>query len=291
MSNPTNARTDPDSGLRFYTWEGRDYPSVTSVRRLVGMPFTLHNYALSQVIDRAITDHQLIDQMLNRPRRIRERVRDKNVLREVRKHLRAAATEERDMAGDIGTRAHDAIRDGLRPAQVDPDIFGRLVQFYDFIETKRVRILWQEKQVWNMTYGYAGSADALLLFPNGRIFVTDYKTGNGVYIDHAIQVVAYGMGEFVGENGVVDVVATNQLARADGLGILHLSDNDWEWVEVRPDPDIFTAFIGSLTFAKFLHVKDNLIEPLIVHREKGGTLVPALAKSIRAAGGTPPTIP
>jgi hypothetical protein len=290
VTSPINARTDPDSGLRFYTWEGQEYPSVTSVRRLIGMPFTLHNYALSQVIDRAIADHVLIDQMLNRPRRIRERVRDKNVLREVRKHLRAAATEERDMAGDRGTRAHEAIRLGTPPEQCDPDIFGHVVQYYDFLRTQGVRILWSEKQVWNLTYGYAGSADALFLFPDGRVIVTDFKTGKGIYIDHAVQVVAYGMGEFVGENGWVDVRATDQLARATGLGILHLSENEWEWVEVRPDPMIFQAFLGSLAFAKFLHVKNNLIDPLIVKREKGGTLVPVLAKSIRAAGGTPPII-
>ena len=281
----TNARTDPETGLRFYDWQGIEYPSVTSIRRLIGMPFTLHNWTLSQVIDRAVTDHDLIGAMLKRPRRPRERAHETNILKEVRSHLRAAATEERDLAGDRGTRAHDAIALGLSPDEVDPDIFGYVVQFQDFMHTLQPRILWSERQVWNLTHGYAGTGDALMMLPDGRIFVVDYKTSKGVYIDHAIQVIAYGMAEFVGENDVIDQQATEQLLAASGLAILHLGEYEWEWIEVVADPTIFAGFLGSLAFAKFLHSKQNSIDPLIVKRSKGGTLVPALAKGLRLING------
>lgn len=279
----TNARTDPETGLRFYDWQGREYPSVTSIRRLIGMPFTLHNWTLSQVIDRAVTDHELITAMLARPKRPRERVRDANVLREVRTHLRAAATEERDLAGDKGTRAHDAIALGLHPDEVDPDIFGHVVQFRDFVQTMRPTILWSERQVWNLTYGYAGTGDAMMLMPsrNGRTFMVDYKTSKGVYIDHAIQLMAYAMAEFVGENDVVDQWATNHLMNVGGMAVLHLSEHEWEWIEIRSVPRLFQGFLGSLAFAQFLHDHKNSIDPLVEHRIKGGTLVPALAKGLR----------
>ena len=287
----TNARTDPESGLRFYTWKGVDYPSVTSIRRLIGMPFTLHNWTLSQVIDRAVTDHELIGAMLNRPKRPRERVREANILKEVRKHLRAAATEERDLAGDRGTRAHDAIATGLSPHEVDPDIFGHVAQFQDFMRTTGAQVIWTERQVWNLSYGYAGTGDALFLMPPDRrhpapwVCVVDYKTSRGVYIDHAIQCMAYALGEFVGEHDVIDQQATDWLLQAEGMALLHLSENEWEWIEIRNDPTIFAGFIGSLTFARFLHNNHNDIEPLVLHREKGGTLVPVLAKSLRLIEG------
>jgi len=286
VSGPLNARTDPETGLRFYSWNGREYPSVTSIRKLVGMPYPLHWWALNRVVDRAITDHDLIGQMLTRGRRKYERKRDQNVITEVAKHLRAASTEERDAAGDRGDRAHLAIAAGLRPEQVDPDIFGHVVQFNDFMQTKGASMVWQERQIWNLTYGYAGSADALMRFPSGRLFCVDYKTSRGVYLEHAIQLVAYGMGEFVGQNGVIDRSATAHLLAADGLGILHLSESGWEWIEVTPDPDIFRAFIGALAFARFLHSKGNILDPLVAHRERGGTLVPALATSLRLHPGT-----
>ena len=284
----TNARTDPETGLRFYEWQGREYPSVTSIRRLIGMPFTLHNWTLSQVIDRAVSDHQLIGAMLTREKRPRERVRDTNVLKEVRAHLRAAATEERDLPGDKGTRAHDAISLGLHPDEVDPDIFGHVVQFRDFMQTMRPTILWSERQVWNLTYGYAGTGDAMMLMPpqpplhpTPWVCMVDYKTSKGVYIDHAIQLMAYAMAEFVGENGVIDHSATNHLINVGGMAVLHLSENEWEWIEIRSEPRLFQGFLGSLAFAQFLHDYQNKIDPLVAHKIKGGTLVPALAKGLR----------
>lgn len=280
-----NAQTDPETGLRFYTWKDLILPSVTSTRRLIGMPFTLHQWTLSQVIDRAVTDHDLITAMLQRPKRPRERKHDANVIIEVRKHLRAAATEERDLAGDRGQRAHDAIAVGLKPDQVDPDLFGYVAQYWDWLDTMGARILWQERQVWNLTYGYAGTADALVLLPDGRIVCVDWKTSKGVYLDHAIQVIAYGMGEFVGENDVIDQKATDLLQQASTLAILHLSEHEWEWLEVRADPVIFQAFLGSLSFAKFLHAMGNSIDPVIVSKRKGGTLVPALAQGLKLIEG------
>jgi hypothetical protein len=291
----TNARTDPQTGLRFYTWQGVDYPSVTSIRRLIGMPFTLHNWALSKVIDRAIVDHTTVGQMLERPKKPRERTKDANVLKEVRAYLRAAATEERDKAGDRGTQVHEAIANISPLNQVSPEVVGPLSQYYDFMQESGASILWAERQVFNLTHGYAGTGDALLLIPAGwpepkypeRIVMTDYKSSKGVYIDHAVQLMAYTMAEFVGENDKVDAVATQQLHDVSGMAILHLSDTEWEWIEVRGERTLFAGFVASLVFARFLDANDNSIEPLIETRRKGGTLVPALARGLKLVGGTP----
>lgn len=280
-----NAATDPDTGLRYYTWQGREYPSVTSIRRIIGMPFTLHNWAMSKVIERAITDHDAITDMMNRPRRPRERVREKNIIKEIKTHLRNAATEERDAAGDRGDRAHKAIEAGLSPDGVDPDIMGHVAQFQDAVRSLGATVLWQERQVWNLTYGYAGTGDALWQLPDGRIFVVDYKTSKGVYLDHAVQLVGYAMAEFVGEHDRVDAAATALLQQADGLAILHLSDNQWEWLEVRADKRLFEGFVGALAFANFLAAHDNRIDPMIVARRTGGTLVPALARGLKLIEG------
>lgn len=285
MTGPINAQTDPETGLRFYTWKDQLLPSVTSTRRLIGMPFTLHQWTLSQVIDRAIVDHNLIDSMLNRPRRPRERVREANIIREVSKHLRAAATEERDLGAERGTLIHDAIALGLQPGQCDISIFGYMAQYHDWLQTMKPQILWQERQVWNLTYGYAGTADALLLLPDGRVVLTDWKSSKSVYLDHAIQLIAYGMSEFVGENDVIDKAASAWLDKASTLAILHLGEYEWEWIEVRAEPVIFQAFLGSLSFAKFLHAMQNSIDPVIVTKRKGGTLVPALASSLKLIEG------
>ncbi len=73
QSGPRNARTD-ESGLRFYTWQGRELPSVTTVRRMAGVPHRLHQWAISQVVKRATANVWTLVKMLTRKRRPRERV-------------------------------------------------------------------------------------------------------------------------------------------------------------------------------------------------------------------------
>jgi hypothetical protein len=273
MSGPVNARTDPETGLRTYLWQGIEVPSVTSIRRVVGMPFDLHNWALSQVIDRAVTGHDVVEAMLNRPAKPRERVRDKNVVRETRTWLRAAATEQRDRAGDRGTRIHDAISIDLPLAECDSDVRPYVAQWRHFMTTRHVTVVWAERQIWNLTLGYAGTADALLGFPDGHTAVVDYKSSSGVYIDHAVQLAGYAMAEFVGENDVRDEVATAQLKNAQHMGVLHLGPTFWEYVEIRATPALLAGFAGSLAFARFLNDHRNSIDPLVVSRISGGTQI------------------
>lgn len=294
MTDPVNARTDPESGLRFYEWDGVLYPSVTTLRRLVGMPFRLHNWSLSQVINRAINDHKIVDAMLTRPPRKREKVREKNVAKEVGTYLRLAATEQRDLAGDRGSAIHDAIRAGAPLASVDPEARQYYAQYFDFMERTGAQVVWQEKQIWNLTLGYAGSADAMLWLPASEYFDTahlalvDYKSSGGVYLDHAVQIMAYAMGEFVGSDNVVDVEATQQLLAAERMGLLHLGPESWEYVEVRPTNQLFAGFAGQLAFARFLNAHQNSIEPLVAHRVSGGTtLIGAPSTVTVIKGGRP----
>jgi hypothetical protein len=295
-----NSRTDPETGLRFYRWLDKEYPSVTTIRRLIGMPFNLHQWSLTQVIDRALDQHDEMHVMLERPRKLRERVLAKNVRQEVATWLRKAATEERDRKGVLGTAVHDAIDQGVTPDQTaGSEIHPYLAQYMDFLETTGAKVLLREEQVFNLKYGYAGTLDALIYLPPttehplGRSLVVDYKTSNSVYLDHVIQCVAYGMGDFVGRDDRVIVPATQALQQAEGLAILHLLPNGWELIEVKPDPDIFRAFLGSLDFARVINQHPYGIDALVVQRQHGGTLVPQLQASLNAlaASNPPPPIP
>ncbi len=40
-TSPRNAFTDPSTGMRFYRLQGRDLPSVTTLRRMAGLPHGL----------------------------------------------------------------------------------------------------------------------------------------------------------------------------------------------------------------------------------------------------------
>lgn len=265
---PRNAHTDPKTGLRFYRWRGQDLPSVTTIRRLAGLPFGLHNWAISQVIKRAIDEHDTMMAMLTRDRRPRERVLDKNRAAETGKWLRAASTEERDRSADLGTRIHDAAT-SMRPlVEVEDDVRPRLRQFYDWLDQSGARVLAVEKQVWNIRLGYAGTFDLLVRMPDSQVFVVDIKTGKGTYMEHALQLIAYAMAEFIGENDQVDAMLTALLKDASGMALLHLHDAGWEWQVVRPTPQMFDAFTGLLQFAVFAHEHAG-IEGLLIEQVEG----------------------
>lgn len=254
---PRDAHTDEESGLRFYNWRGVDYPSVTSIRRMAGLPHRLHQWTISQVVKRATEDFDTLTAMMTRERRPRERydpgIQKRKRIKEASKWLRAAATEKRDQSAARGTAIHDAATKGLDPDTVDPELRPSLIRFYDWLESSGAEIIAVEQQVWNLSLGYAGTFDILCMI-DGRVWVVDLKTGNGTYVDHVLQLIGYAMAEFVGTHGMVDPVLTSVLHHATGMALLHLTDDEpAHWEPIKVTPDIFEAFKGLLTYAKFVH--------------------------------------
>jgi hypothetical protein len=260
----TNARTDPDTGLRFYTWKGKYLPSVTSTRRMLGMPFNLHQWTLSKVVDRAVDDAEQVILLRDRaPTSTRERKTAANARSEARRWVRAASTEERDSAADRGTAVHEAIANGLSPEDpsLDPEVKVRLIRYHQFLRETGATVIWKEKQVFNLTYGYAGSGDLLVLL-DGDYWMIDTKTSTGVYVDHALQVIAYATAEFVGENDVVDEAATIALRKVTRMGVLHLMPDAWELVEFTASPRLVEAFRLSVKVAMFFNDHPT-VDPLV----------------------------
>lgn len=258
---PPNAKSNEDTGERFYTWQGKTYPSVTTLRRQLGMPFRLAMWQMNQAIDAAIRNEAMIGSHL---------FDDGPV--ETAKWLRKEAMGVRDSSANRGTAIHLAAHEGRHPSQVAPEIAGPLAQFYDFIFTTHSQVVLSERQVFNLSLGYGGSLDAGMIVPSGpltwawdRKLVVDYKTGRDIYSDHALQLMAYSMGDFIGEDDVIDKVATEWLREADGLAILHLSDDSWELVEIDPTPYLLERFEEMCRMAHFFKDYES-IERLVKRR-------------------------
>jgi hypothetical protein len=272
-SGPRNAHTDPETGLRYYSWQGRKLPSTTSLRRMAGVPFNLHQWAISKVVERAVTEHQTLRAMLDRPKRPRERVRDKNVAKEAGRWLRSASTEERDSAAELGTLVHDYAVRRVSLAQADPDAKPYLANFYDWLVVSGVHIIATEQQVFNLTVGYAGTFDLLVEWPNGDIGVVDIKTGSGVYAEHALQVISYSLGEFIGADDIIDVPLTDALHRANTMALLHLGEDHWTFIRIPASKEMYRAF-GALTdFAVWMAANPD-VTALADAIETGGVVLP-----------------
>jgi len=247
-TGPRNAQTDAQSGLRYYTWKGQQLISVTSMRKLLGMPFPLAQWQMNQAIKAAIDNADNLGNMVYDDRQMGTDATST--------FLRQQALLVRDKAASRGTAIHEAAALGVDPATADEEIALPLAQYYDFLDRSKARVLLTERQVFNLKMGYAGSLDLMAAFrppfvSSPRKLVIDIKTGKGLYIDHAIQLMAYAGAEFIGADNVIDMAATKHLGEANGFAILKLTDTDWELVEIRPTPELFKAFEAMVTFAKW----------------------------------------
>ncbi len=282
-SQPHNARTDESTGLRWYKWQGIEYPSVTSIRRLAGIPWGLHMWAVSRIAERATLGYIQLGEMLTRERRPRERVLEKNRLEEAQTWLRVASVEERDAAARLGTAVHDAAERMADPATVPDDVRPRLVQFYDWLKVSGATILGSEFQCFNLTVGYAGTCDLLVRFANGSVWVVDLKTGSGTYPEHALQCGAYKEAEFVGRDDVVDEQLTTHLHEATAIAVLHLADDHWEFQQLRWDQETWYAFRGLLLFANWTAAHPR-VESVVTASRRGSAARRSLRRHHGAAG-------
>jgi hypothetical protein len=242
--SPPNSTTNPRTGLRTYTWQGRKLPSVTSVRQIAGLPHGLHQWTLNQLIA------YVVDHAGDIATKIA--ANDPAQLQLVRAELRSASTAQRNAAADLGKAVHSAVETGQSLAAVPPEVAPRLRQYLDWLRVSEAEILASEFQCWNPTLGYAGTADLLVRLASGGTWLVDLKTGKGVYPEHALQLIAYSMAEFVGRDDVVDERLTALLHEVTGMAVLHLTDKGWEFLPVRADGETWAAFRGLLAFAGWM---------------------------------------
>ena len=237
---PRNASVDPETGLRTYRWQGRDLPSVTSLRRMAGMPFGLHQWAIGRVVEHAIDNAPTIEErVVGRPDASTSGWRTE---------LRSAGNAQRDRAAALGTAVHDAAAIGRSPDQVPDEVVPASASSGPG-RRRRAPRSWRPS---------ARSADHLRLrrlvrpprrLRDGTLWIVDNKTGKWHIAEHALQLMAYSMAEFVGEDDVVDQRTSTLLHAVKGMALLHLSDTGWEFPALGHDSRTWAAFQGLLAFA------------------------------------------
>jgi hypothetical protein len=235
-------------------------------------------------------------------------------LREVRDWLRSTAEHPRDIAAVRGSVVHrliemrvpmkalneevirwymtqqwDQEKRKVKPDVEDEDVdfVGNAVaNFWDMRQSFPFVILAQEPQVWNLTAGYAGSADVLIWFlpegttkqqmeywqsqadkgnvttatiamAGGSVALGDWKTSPEVYTGHVVQGTAYLAAEFVGQNGIIDERLTELLKGAMEGAIIKIRPDGWEVDRFRYREDVSHAFFGQIALARFLLMNDK----------------------------------
>lgn len=254
----------------------------------------------------------------------------------VRKWLRETADEPRDVAAVRGSVVHKLIELGMTNDRLEVEIIDQYLtdewrddkrvanplitdddrnfvrngvrQYWNMRAEVPFVILAQEPQVWNLTAGYAGSADVLLWFlgefeedgtfiplelPDGQdlkywqreasrgkvtvetvaavggtVALGDWKTSKGVYTDHVIQMHAYLAGEFIGSDGKRDQRLTDLLSSMMTAVLFHIRPDGWAVDFVDFSQRILYGFLGSVAFARLI-AEYPKPEPLFTHSIRG----------------------
>jgi hypothetical protein len=185
----TERAADP---LRFW--------SVTTISGL-GLPKeALIGWAAKVTAERAIDKRATLNAM-----------REDNATRaEIVKYLTDARWEKSSSAAFRGTELHraaEALNYGNElPADLDPVALPYVEQYAKYLDEWKPRILAAEAPVYNATYSYAGTLDAIVEI-DGIPLVQDVKTNDRLenddrakppYPDIALQLVAYARAELLG---------------------------------------------------------------------------------------------
>ena len=311
-------------GFRFYRWEPvdggepTDLLSVTSIRKLCGESYNLVNWQLANLADAAlgtmkrtvigprggVSEKRIVfEYPCEFAQRYDATLGEQAKIDELRKWLREAADEPRNIAARRGTIVHGAIEKNVEWDRIErpyveaafADLSARdrasakngvqdedvafvrhaMRQYWDMRSQVPFVILAREPQVFNLTAGYGGSADAFALFLpegfdtkklppvreidlafvkkiGGQLALLDWKTAKDLHTDNLVQATAYMSAEFVGLAGVVDQRLTELLEATMTGGLVHIRPNKWSVNLFDYHAELVQAFLGSVAFARFL---------------------------------------
>ena len=167
----------------------------------------------------------------------------------------------RDEAAEWGTEAHKAIQEyidyiikdiGLRiyspVSQIDT-----IKAFNTFAAERDIQWLATELAVWDTETHTAGTVDVVGRLPNGHLWVGDWKTGNAIYKESAIQVSAYAtmIEQLYGET--VDEVAVVRFPREQPEQ--YGDTQEFEIKQVDDIPAGWQAFLNCVAQAQYMKAK------------------------------------
>lgn len=115
---------------------------------------------------------------------------------ELLKAAREEANRQRDLAAEIGHAIHKWIEQhikGENPEMPEDDkVLMGVNSFLDWAEQNKVNFIHSEKVVYSKEHGFVGTLDIIAEI-DGKKYLLDIKTGNGIYGEVKLQTAAYLM--------------------------------------------------------------------------------------------------
>lgn len=174
-------------------------------------------------------------------------------------YLKGAARRYTSLRSRIGSEAHDLFERMIRGDQlgrVHPDLEPYRTNFAEFLAEVNPELVHAEDVAWSDTHDYAGSFDAILrvwLDPEADVptvtpdrsgepalLMVDWKTSKDTHAEVALQMSAYSNADYI----LTTDGAQIPMPALDGAAVLHITPDQWSFIPVRIDRDVFEFFLA-----------------------------------------------
>lgn len=189
---------------RWYAYDGKNYPSVTTLLKTLNKP-ALVGWAAKSVAEFAASNYEMVAEIA---------AEDAAAAVDL---LKGAPWRERDKAASLGSRVHALAAEGGKPS---PEEQPYVDQWQAFLEDTGAEVIAQEVIVVNTAVGYGGTADLIMRNKSGEHVLLDIKTGKSVadrdgrvYPEIRLQLNAYANAD-VGLPAAIDKAAVLHIQKA-----------------------------------------------------------------------------
>lgn len=250
MSLPPLARAKNQQGRTYvHPVTGKEYPSVTTITGMKDKSGALVGWATRETTEYVVRNWDELSAQTAKLKRY--------LIKGARFEQKAPGTSfSPAKAGDL---IHDIVEGYINtgtpffsphalkicdeaevtPLQAMEEVLPWFENFLAWEKRWKPEWVLAEASVFCDSVGYAGTLDFLFKIGD-RTYLGDLKTGKAAYPDYSLQLHALAHGEeIVTLSGEV-----TPMPKIDAMCILHVTPKYANWIEVKDDPDTWTAFRG-----------------------------------------------
>ena len=223
-----------------YTYEGRTYPGVTGILKVLDKSGPLMAWAARQTAEAFVATIDEIPALIA------------NVGAEgVIKAMTSRSAWKNDEAKMLGTDVHDAadkLNRGLELGPLQPTQQKYVEHYAAWLASSGWQVKISEAYLVSPRAGYGGTLDILARDKDGRAVLADIKTGKGVYRETVLQLAAYGMAQYIQPVGVTQVYP---MPTVDRYVVLHVTATGVREIEVPIGDMDRQAFYAAMTLTQW----------------------------------------
>lgn len=167
---------------------------------------------------------------------------------------RKAHWQKKEDAGDLGTFLHKWVEKyikGENPGTpVNPELQESVLKFLIWVKKHNVKFLQAEQVIFSKKYEYSGTTDFICTI-DGKMYIGDLKTSNGIYPEMFIQTSAY---RYARNEEFPEEKYSGQLIVRIG------KDGTFEFAVVKDDAmykKMFEAFIAAFVLSNNLEMLEK----------------------------------